>query len=171
MRFSRLMVTQVIASAGAKGRKFVWTIPFGRSHGSIMANGLRFREVEHTADRAFTVRGNDLAELFVQAARALRAIQGQPDTQETVSREVELSGVDRETLLVNWLNEILYLQDVHKESYSRFQMAAISGTFLRASLHGEPNASIRRSIKAVTFHGLKIERLADGWEATIVVDV
>jgi SHS2 domain-containing protein len=137
-----------------------------------LANDLRFREVEHTADRAFTVRGRDLAELFAFAARALCAIQGQPtDTREAVSREIEVSGVDRETLLVNWLNEILYLQDVHKESYSRFHVAAISDTFLRASLRGEPNASIRRSIKAVTFHGLKIERLPDGWEATIVVDV
>jgi SHS2 domain-containing protein len=136
-----------------------------------MGDDPRFREVEHTADRAFTVRGRDLAELFVLAARAICAIQGQPDTQETVSREVEVSGVDRETLLVNWLNEILYLQDVHKESYSRFQVAVISDTFLRASLHGEPDASIRRSIKAVTFHGLKIEHLPDCWEATIVVDV
>ncbi len=137
-----------------------------------MAGGLQFREVEHTADRAFTVRGRDLAELFALAARALCAIQGQPtNTQETVSREVEVSGVDREALLVNWLNEILYLQDINKESYSRFQVIAISETVLRASLHGEPNASIRRSIKAVTFHGLKIEWLPDGWEATIVVDV
>ena len=137
-----------------------------------MAGDLRFREVEHTADRAFTVRGRDLAELFAVGARALCAIQGQPtDTQETVSREVEVSGVDRETLLVNWLNEILYLQDVHKEAYSRFAVAAISDSSLRASLHGEPNVSSRRTVKAVTFHGLKIERQPDGWEATIVVDV
>jgi len=137
-----------------------------------MAGNLRFREVEHTADRAFTVRGHDLAELFTIAARALGTIQIQPAaTRETVSRQVEVSGVDRETLLVNWLNEILYLQDVHKESYSRFEVATISDTFLRASLHGEPDASIRRTIKAVTFHGLKVEQLPDGWEATIVVDV
>lgn len=137
-----------------------------------MAGDLPFREVEHTADRAFTVRGRDLAELFAHAAHALCAIQGQPtDTQETVSREVEVSGVDRETLLVNWLNELLYLQDVHKEAYSRFAVAAISDRSLRVCLRGEPNASSRRTIKAVTFHGLKVEWLSDGWEATIVVDV
>ena len=137
-----------------------------------MGEGLRFREVEHTADRAFTVRGRDLAELFAHAAGALGVIQGRtPATGETVSRQVEVSGVDRETLLVNWLNEILYLQDVHKESYSRFQVAAISDTSLRATLHGGPDASSRRTIKAVTFHGLKVERLPDGWEATLVVDV
>jgi SHS2 domain-containing protein len=137
-----------------------------------MAGDLQFREVEHTADRAFTVRERDLAELFALAARAVGTIQGQPAaTREIVSRQVEVSGVDRETLLVNWLNEILYLQDLHKESYSRFHVAAISDTSLRASLHGEPDASSRRIIKAVTFHSLKIERLPDGWEATIVVDV
>jgi SHS2 domain-containing protein len=137
-----------------------------------MASDMRFREVEHTADRAFRVHGRDLAELFAHAAHALSAIQGQPaSTQETSSREVAVSGLDRETLLVNWLNELLYLQDVHQESYSRFQVLAITDTSLRASVHGEPNASSRRVVKAVTFHGLKLEHLPDGWEATIVVDV
>ena len=137
-----------------------------------MADDSHFVEVEHTADRAFTVRGRDLPELFARAAQALATIQGQPaGTQETVRRKVELSGVDLETLLVNWLNEILYLQDVHKESYSRFQVHAISDTALRAYLYGEANSSIRRIIKSVTFHGLKVERLPDGWEASVVVDV
>jgi SHS2 domain-containing protein len=137
-----------------------------------MSGELHFREVEHTADRAFTVRGRHLAELFALAAQALHAIQGQPlDTRHAVRREVEISGIDRESLLVNWLNEILYLEDVHKESYSDCKVIAICDTSLCASLRGEPNASSRRTIKAVTFHGLKIERLSDGWEATIVVDV
>jgi len=137
-----------------------------------MARDLRFREVEHTADRAFTVRGRDLAELFAVAAYALCAIQGQSTTtQQTVRREVEVSGVDREALLVNWLNEILYLQDVHHESYSGFEVIEISDSLLRVSVCGEPSASSRRTIKAVTFHGLKFERLSDCWEATIVVDV
>lgn len=137
-----------------------------------MAGEPQFREVDHTADRAFRVRGRDLAELFARAAHALGAIQGRPsETRENVSREVEVSGVDRETLLVNWLNEILFLQDVQKESYSRFQVVTISDTSLRASLYGGPDATGRQTVKAVTFHGLKIERMADGWEATVVVDV
>jgi SHS2 domain-containing protein len=137
-----------------------------------MGIDLPFREVEHTADRAFTVRGRDLPELFAHAASALRTIQGQPaGTREIIRREIEVSGSDLETLLVNWLNEILYLQDVHKESYARFDLVAISDTFLRAILHGEPNPVLRRIIKAVTFHNLKVERLQDGWEATVVVDV
>ena len=137
-----------------------------------MADDSHFLEVEHTADRAFTVRARDLPELFARAAQGLAMIQGQPTgTQETIGREVEVSGVDLETLLVNWLNEILYLQDVHKEAYSRFQVVAITDTALRAFLYGEANSSIRRIIKSVTFHGLKIEHLPDGWEASLVLDV
>jgi SHS2 domain-containing protein len=137
-----------------------------------MADDSHFLELEHTADRAFTVRGRDLPELFARAAQALAVIQGQPTgTQESVHREVEVSGVDLETLLVNWLNEMLYLQDIHKESYSRFQVVAISDTALRASLYGAANSLVRRIIKSVTFHGLKIERRPEGWEASVVVDV
>ena len=137
-----------------------------------MAEDLQFREVEHTADRAFTIRGRDLAELFVHAAQAIATIQGQPAaSQEGVRRDIEITGGDCETLLVNWLNELLYLQDVYKESYARYEILAISDTFLHAALHGEPNASVRRIIKAVTFHGLKIEHLPDGLQATVVVDV
>ena len=43
-----------------------------------------------------------------------------------VEREVEVQGFDRETLLVNWLNELLYLQEKHGESYSEFNIGEIS---------------------------------------------
>lgn len=137
-----------------------------------MSTGLQFQEIEHTADRAFKIRAQSLPELFVLAARAICTAQRQPaETQEMITRQVELSGPDRETLLVNWLNELLYLQEVHNESYSGFQVAAVSDTHLRASVVGDSDASARRTIKAVTFHGLRIQRLQDGWEATIIVDV
>ncbi len=137
-----------------------------------MSTDLQFQEIEHTADRAFKIRAQSLPELFVLAARAICTAQRQPtETQEMVTREVEISGPDRETLLVNWLNELLYLQEVYSESYFAFQVAAISDTHLRASVVGDTDASARRTIKAVTFHGLKIQRLQDEWEATITVDV
>lgn len=76
------------------------------------------REIEHTADRAFSVRARNLRELFENAARAMFSIQ-QPQRAGfiRVSHEVKAEGVDRETLLVNWLNELLYQQERHEESY------------------------------------------------------
>jgi SHS2 domain-containing protein len=71
----------------------------------------KLTELEHTADRAFLVRGDDLRELFANAADALFRLQRQPAGRASdIIRQVEVEGFDRETLLVNWLNEILYLQ-------------------------------------------------------------
>lgn len=131
-----------------------------------------FQEIEHTADWAFRVRGRDLAQLFANAARGLLELQGSAGTGETgVTRDVAVDGMDRETLLVNWLNELLYLQETLHESYSRFDILEISDTHLRARVHGGPHRPKGKLIKAVTFHNLMVRHSEDGWEATIVVDV
>lgn len=131
-----------------------------------------FEEIDHAADRAFRVRGRTEAELFANAALALAAVQAATaDNTRRMERELEVSGLDRETLLVNWLNEILYMQEKHREIYSRFEVLSISEQVLRARLHGSPLVTARTLIKAVTFHGLKVQPTGQGWEATVVVDV
>lgn len=133
---------------------------------------MSFEEVEHTADWAFRARGRDLAELFRSAARALFIMQGAlAQSGETVTREIEVTGGDLETLLVNWLNELLYLQEVHNEAYDRFEVVEITSERLRARVHGRLRHSAQRLIKAATFHDLAVKRTDDGWEATVVVDV
>lgn len=131
-----------------------------------------FEEVEHAADWAFHARGADLKQLFANAARALFELQaGEPPPSAGVERQVKVQGFDRETLLVNWLNELLYLQEQHGETYSEFQFQEIVDTRLQARIRGRSSAGAGRRIKAVTFHGLQIRRTAEGWEATVVVDV
>lgn len=131
-----------------------------------------FKEIEHAADRAFRVRGHDLAELFTNAALALDSVQAAIGNEAgATAREVEVTGIDREALLVNWLNEILYLQEKHRETYSRFEVLSISEQQLRARLHGVPLVTARTLIKAVTFHGLELRHSDRGWEAAVVVDV
>ena len=127
-------------------------------------------EIEHTADRAFAIHGNNLRELFQAAARALLATQDVLIPGVNVTREIQSAGVDRETLLVNWLNEILYLQEVHDETYKRCELTDLSETEMRGRLFGVTGTA-RRPVKAVTFHQLRMENTADGLQTTIVVDV
>ena len=131
-----------------------------------------FEEVEHTADWAFRAHGRDLAQLFANAAHGMFELQGgAAEGESSVAREIAVSGTDRETLLVNWLNELLYLQETQHETYSRFEIMEISDTHLRACVHGRPSRPEGKLIKAVTFHDLEVRRSEDGWEAAIVVDV
>jgi SHS2 domain-containing protein len=132
----------------------------------------QFQEIEPTADWAFRAHGRDLAQLFANAARGMFELQGSTGSGETsVARAVAVSGADRETLLVNWLNELLYLQEAQHETYSRFEILEISDTHLEARVYGQPYRPEGKMIKAATFNDLMVRQSKNGWEATIVVDV
>lgn len=159
----------------------------------------RFEEIPHTADWSFRAFGKDLRELFENAAFAIFTMQGatsvvisreqgdreiskahdeisrrdaaRNDNQEFTPRTVGVSGIDYESLLVNWLTELLWLQESNHETYQRFQIDALSPTELRAQVFGAPITQLDKIIKAVTYHNLKIEQTTSGWEVTVVVDV
>jgi protein archease len=129
-------------------------------------------EIEHTADRAFRVRGRNLAELLERAAQAMVALDGEPPISKSfIRRVIEVEGSDRETLLVNWLNEILYLEQTHHEFYDHCLLSDVSKNHLRAQLYGRQLDHSVTSLKAVTFHNLEVKESSEGLEATIVVDV
>jgi SHS2 domain-containing protein len=142
----------------------------------------RFAEIPHTADWSFRAFGKDLRELFENAAFAIFALEGgtsgdlerdaqaRADANET-ARVVAVRALDYESLLVNWLTELLWLQESHRETYQRFHIETLSPTALRAQVFGTPMTGLDKIIKAVTYHNLKIAQTAQGWEAVVVVDV
>ena len=102
-----------------------------------------FDEIDHVADRAFHIYGANLNLLFIHAAKAiLSADQAQPASSETVERHVQVSAADREMLLVNWLNELLCLQEVHAEAYSDITISELSDTRIRARVRDEAAAGM-----------------------------
>ena len=135
----------------------------------------RFEEIPHTADWSFRAFGRDEQELFQNAAFALFAMEGaqMPDQSPAgaTPRTVEVDGVDLESLFVNWLNELLYLQESNRETYYRFQVETLEPTHLRAQVFARPGIHIDKVIKAATFHNLKLEQVPAGWQAVVVVDV
>ena len=134
-----------------------------------------FEEIGHTSEVGIRVRGADLGELFVNAARATMTLIA-PDAHEvepTVTREIELEAMDLEVLLVDWLSELLYLHETEYELYSRFKVHGISPTHVRAEARGGPakGHELRKHIKAVTFNDLSIEETDSGWQGTVIFDV
>jgi SHS2 domain-containing protein len=131
-----------------------------------------FEEIDHTADRAFRVAGRDMAALLENAAHAMRALAGpRPAAAPPVTREVEVEGVDRESLLVNWLNEILYLEQSHLLTCEQFRIDELEDYRLHARVETRKCDRSYTQIKAVTFHNLKIRETPAGLEAVVVVDV
>ncbi|MDH3882746.1 MAG: archease [Desulfobacterales bacterium] len=132
-----------------------------------------FEEVEHTADKALRVFGNDLTELFLSAATGLTHLMA-ADVSEIsteIEKPIELDAIDAESLLVEWLSELAYWAESEMLVFKKFRIQKATATHLQAKVFGGKASMLEKQIKAVTYHNLKIIRTSKGLEATIVFDV
>ncbi len=130
---------------------------------------LGFEEIGHTADLSIRAWGSTLDELFVAAARGMFSLIGEAGPPIS-ARTLELDAPDSEALLVDWLNELLYLSDRHEESYSGYDLRIDGGRCLSAEVRGGPLKRREARIKAATYHGLAIERENDSYTASVIFD-
>jgi SHS2 domain-containing protein len=132
-----------------------------------------FVNLDHTADWAIRVHGIDLVDLFLQAAAGLLSLANPTPAPGHASSRVwlRLMAADRETLLVRWLEELHFLLETQHLIPRSIQLRVSPELRLIADLQVGDAASAGRSIKAVTFHGLRVSETAAGLEATVVFDV
>ena len=132
----------------------------------------RFEEIAHTADLAMRAYGRDMKELFANAAYGMFSLMADLSAiAPVIHRRVHLEAPDPEALLVDWLNELLYLHEAEGEVYCNFEIPALSPTELSATVGGEKTEAVTKVIKAATFHDLEITRTEDGYAVTITFDV
>src|SRR3990170_8764539 len=121
-----------------------------------------FREIAHTADWELLVWAPDLCSLLEQAARGMYALAGtRLSTGPRLDRKIDLQTTDRESLLVSFLAELLYLGEVEGLGFDTFDLA-LEKEVLHAQLGGAPVASQIKEIKAVTYHNLAIRQTESG---------
>ena len=140
---------------------------------------MKFEILEHKADLKIKVFGSSLEELFKNAVLAMASILKKPElevrSQEPEDREIlKVESLDKETLLIDFLNEILAKSQINKKIYKVenikikvFQKNAI----LEAELIGYPIEHFDEDIKAATYHNLKISQKDDKFEAVILFDI
>jgi len=133
------------------------------------------QEIEHTADWAIRVRARDMAGLFAGAAQGMFGLLTDLSRVAPARRfEIDLRAIDVETLLIDWLNELLYLSEQHGVVFTAFtihDLTADGGARLRAQVDGGRPSQLFKVIKAATFHGLSIDHDDDGLQAELVFDV
>ena len=136
-----------------------------------------YEHFDHTADLGLRIRAASLEESFIEAACALtEAIVAQrASVRPSDRRVIQLEAAEQTDLLHDWLAELLYLFEAERMLFSRFDVSLLPGK-LEATVWGEmldPNRhEIELEIKAVTYHGLKIESTATGgWLAEVIVDL
>jgi SHS2 domain-containing protein len=131
---------------------------------------------EHTADIGLNVYGSTLPELFIHAAQGMESLMVAPEqVQVRVSREIVVEGHDTISLLIAWLNELIFLFDTEYLLLHQFQIDVLTETQLKAGASGEPYDAQRHdlssAIKAVTWHEAVVERTDGGYKARIIFDI
>jgi SHS2 domain-containing protein len=130
-----------------------------------------FREHEHTADWELEVWASDLSNLLKQAALGMYALAGlRLSSEPRIERRLQLSAPDAESLLVGFLQELLFISEIDGVGFDQFEIRLVDLT-LDAMLVGTSISSISKEIKAVTYHNLQIRNTARGLEARVVFDV
>ncbi len=143
-----------------------------------------FEILPHTADLKIRVYGKTVKELFCNALIGMFQSIGPKSSACTyqndrivcpelpISHEVELTSIDYDILLVDFLSEALYLSDVNDEAYLDATIEYLEETKIKAILHGIKIDTFEVvEIKAVTFHGLDIHQENGIWQTDIVFDI
>jgi SHS2 domain-containing protein len=137
-----------------------------------------WRFLPHTADIAVAVEARSLPRLFEHSAAALFDLV--TDSSVVVPKRTlrfAARGQSLEDLLVRFLSELLYLQEVKGW---RFRCCTVqkldrTGLEVRGEAEGEPfdpqRHPRRREVKAITYHQIGVRREAGRWHVTFVVDV
>jgi len=134
-----------------------------------------FEILEHTADIGIRAYGATVEEAFENAALGMFSlISDLNKVEERGSYHIKVEGEDRESLLVEWLNELLYFFETENVLLKKFQISDWSDYHLSAVVAGEKldlsKHQIEMDIKAATYHMLKVSH-NETWEAQVIFDV
>lgn len=138
-----------------------------------------FEELDHTADLAMRVRGNDIASLLANAARGMMWLMTGPLPDGTAELSADeriftVSAPALDELLRQWLSELVYLVATQRVLPFEFVILAADEHRLEVRVRSAPLtdeiATNTSEIKAVTWHGLSVVLGEDGFVAEVVFD-
>jgi len=136
----------------------------------------KYEFINHTADIGIKIWGESLKELFENAAYALFDIIAELNKVKAKNFiEVKIEGEKIDELLADWLRDLLYKFNGEGYLLKKFKVEEVSEKGLKAEVGGEKldlaRHSLKREVKAVTYHGLTVKRRDKRWEAQVIFDV
>lgn len=136
------------------------------------------RPLDHTADVGFELEAKDLEDLFQAALKGLLEVMFlHPPRGGRKRKRLVLEAEDLETLLVRFLNELIYLIQTKGfvPGQAELEVEREDGGYrLRATLWGEPfqeGLGFQGEVKSATYHGLEVAQKDGVWKARVILDV
>lgn len=140
---------------------------------------MTYRFLDHTADVGADLRAPSLDGLFAAALEAFTdTVTERSRVTPRQERRFELAADDAESLLVDWLGEVLCAYEVDGLLFHHAETAVVTtaaGLRLTARARGElydpARHPIKVLVKGITYHGLAVEERDGGWGARIIFDI
>lgn len=145
----------------------------------------KFEILEHTADLRVKVFGSSPRELFKNALSAMSFTQKPEVFKQSkvgkiigklrgrqLSEAISVESMDYNTLLVDFLSEVLSRSDSLNSVFFDIKFDNFSETELEGQVKGVRVDSFDEDIKAVTYHEVDIKEIEPGkWESLLVFDI
>ncbi len=136
----------------------------------------KYRILNRSSDLVIKVFGKTQAELFANSAFALFDLM--TDVEKVQVRDhlpLEVEGVDRNDLMVNWMRELLYLFQGSGYLLRDFQIRDVKENYVRCEVSGEKfdpdRHEIQRDIRSVAYHQSRMEKTGDQWTAQLIFEL
>lgn len=133
------------------------------------------RFLDHTADIAVEVEAPSLEKLFEEAGLAVMQVSADLSTVKPALKTViEKTKDDKEKLLFDFLEEIIYLKDAEYTLFSEFKIS-VKGNKMRCEAWGEKidpkRMKLDKDVKAITYHKFSLKKDGKIWKAFFILDI
>ncbi len=135
----------------------------------------RFKVIDFYGDVGLEVRGESMEELFENAAKGLSMLITTSKIKPVIKIEISLTATDKETLLLKWLNELIFYFDAKGFVGSKVVFKKFDQNNLVASVCGDYFDNNKHKagllIKAATYHNMLFDTNEKGLYAKIIFDI
>ena len=135
---------------------------------------IKYKFLEHTADVKFNAYGKNVNKTFENSAIAMFKSMYTGKINKTMKNKINVSGRDYESLLYNFLEELLFLLDSKNFFISSIKVKISQKKFKLTSIAFGDDASkykIGLNVKAVTYNEMFVKKIKNKWICQVVLDV
>lgn len=132
-----------------------------------------YRILEHRADLKIEAFGKSKEELFINMVLAMQDfLKIEPgELTEPINKKIAIKSIDKESLLIDFLNEINFFIETEQEFYTGFEFKKLLEEELMVDLIGFKFKSIAKGIKAATYHDTQIFQKDEIWHGIVLFDI
>jgi SHS2 domain-containing protein len=131
---------------------------------------MAYRFVEHVGEVEVELEAPSEAGIFEAALAAFAELAAADGAGEPAAHTLDLEAPDRALLLVEWLNELVYLAEVERFVPEQVASLQLAGGRLHATVEGHRDQP-RHLVKGVPLNNLELAQERGGWRGRVVFDV